>query len=44
MAHRGSAATAAALSASFTALPYVEFGTAAMPNLPPTASRYPRWC
>ncbi|RRR41080.1 hypothetical protein EHH44_19410 [Mycolicibacter terrae] len=28
-----SAATAAALSASFTALPYVEFGTAAMPNL-----------
>ncbi|MDD7812433.1 hypothetical protein PP713_07640 [Mycobacterium sp. CSUR Q5927] len=25
--------TAAALSASFTALPYVEFGTAAMPNL-----------
>ncbi|GJO38446.1 membrane protein [Mycobacterium marinum] len=29
----GSAATAAALSASFTALPYVEFGTAAMPNL-----------
>jgi hypothetical protein len=27
------AATAAALSASFTALPYVEFGTAAMPNL-----------
>lgn len=26
-------ATAAALSASFTALPYVEFGTAAMPNL-----------
>lgn len=29
----GSAATAAALSASFTALPYVEFDTAAMPNL-----------
>lgn len=28
-----SAGTAAALSASFTALPYVEFGTAAMPNL-----------
>ncbi|WP_230987296.1 DUF6541 family protein [Mycolicibacter heraklionensis] len=28
-----SAAAAAALSASFTALPYVEFGTAAMPNL-----------
>lgn len=28
-----SAATAGALSASFTALPYVEFGTAAMPNL-----------
>ncbi|OSC41435.1 DUF6541 family protein [Mycobacterium decipiens] len=27
------AATAAALSASFTALPYVEFDTAAMPNL-----------
>lgn len=27
------AGTAAALSASFTALPYVEFGTAAMPNL-----------
>ncbi|OBI28663.1 DUF6541 family protein [Mycobacterium sp. E2238] len=27
------AATAAALSASFTALPYVEFGVAAMPNL-----------
>ncbi|HEX7322834.1 MAG TPA: DUF6541 family protein [Mycobacterium sp.] len=27
------AACAAALSASFTALPYVEFGTAAMPNL-----------
>ncbi|EFG77372.1 hypothetical protein HMPREF0591_2764 [Mycobacterium parascrofulaceum ATCC BAA-614] len=29
----GAAATAAALSASFTALPYVEFGVAAMPNL-----------
>ncbi|QUR69349.1 DUF6541 family protein [Mycobacterium spongiae] len=29
----GAAATAAALSASFTAVPYVEFGTAAMPNL-----------
>ena len=29
----GSAGTAAALSASFTALPYVEFGVAAMPNL-----------
>jgi len=28
-----SAGTAAAVSASFTALPYVEFGTAAMPNL-----------
>ena len=28
-----SAAAAAALSASFTALPYVEFGTAALPNL-----------
>ncbi|PQM52693.1 hypothetical protein C5U48_08475 [Mycolicibacter virginiensis] len=28
-----SAGAAAALSASFTALPYVEFGTAAMPNL-----------
>ena len=27
------AATAAALSASFTSVPYVEFGTAAMPNL-----------
>ena len=27
------AATAAALSASFTAVPYVEFDTAAMPNL-----------
>ncbi|MGH3564239.1 MAG: DUF6541 family protein, partial [Mycobacterium sp.] len=27
------AGTAAALSASFTAVPYVEFGTAAMPNL-----------
>lgn len=29
----GAAATAAALSVSFTALPYVEFGVAAMPNL-----------
>jgi hypothetical protein len=29
----GSAATAAALSASFTAVPYVEFDTASMPNL-----------
>jgi hypothetical protein len=29
----GSAAAAAALSASFTALPYVEFDTASMPNL-----------
>ena len=29
----GVAATAAALSASFTAIPYVEFGTASMPNL-----------
>lgn len=29
----GAAATAAALSASFTAIPYVEFGVAAMPNL-----------
>ncbi len=29
----GIAATAAALSASFTSVPYVEFGTAAMPNL-----------
>jgi hypothetical protein len=29
----GAAATGAALSASFTALPYVEFDTAAMPNL-----------
>ncbi len=29
----GAAATAAALSASFTALPYVEFDTASMPNL-----------
>lgn len=29
----GAAATAAALSASFTAVPYVEFGVAAMPNL-----------
>jgi hypothetical protein len=29
----GPAATAAALSASFTAVPYVEFDTAAMPNL-----------
>ena len=29
----GAAATAAALSASFTAIPYVEFGTASMPNL-----------
>ncbi|WP_373280788.1 DUF6541 family protein, partial [Mycobacterium celatum] len=29
----GAAATAAALSASFTAIPYVEFDTAAMPNL-----------
>lgn len=29
----GAAATAAVLSASFTALPYVEFDTAAMPNL-----------
>src|SRR6478752_7270903 len=29
----GSAATAAALSASFTALPYIEFDTASMPNL-----------
>ncbi|WP_322860869.1 DUF6541 family protein [Mycobacterium europaeum] len=29
----GAAATTAALSVSFTALPYVEFGVAAMPNL-----------
>jgi D-galactosaminyltransferase len=29
----GASATAAALSASFTSVPYVEFGTAAMPNL-----------
>ena len=29
----GSAAAAAALSASFTAVPYVEFDTASMPNL-----------
>ena len=29
----GVAATAAAMSASFTSVPYVEFGTAAMPNL-----------
>lgn len=29
----GAAATAAALAASFTAVPYVEFDTAAMPNL-----------
>lgn len=29
----GAAACAAALAASFTAVPYVEFGTAAMPNL-----------
>ena len=29
----GVSATAAALSASFTSVPYVEFGTAAMPNL-----------
>ncbi|HEX5256198.1 MAG TPA: DUF6541 family protein [Mycobacterium sp.] len=29
----GAAATAATLSASFTAVPYVEFGVAAMPNL-----------
>ncbi|MGH3553064.1 MAG: DUF6541 family protein, partial [Mycobacterium sp.] len=29
----GAAATSAALSASFTAVPYVEFGVAAMPNL-----------
>ncbi|MGO8965576.1 DUF6541 family protein [Mycobacterium sp.] len=29
----GAAATAAAMSASFTSVPYVEFGTAAMPNL-----------
>ncbi|ANR91760.1 DUF6541 family protein [Mycobacterium avium] len=29
----GAAATAGALSASFTAVPYVEFGVAAMPNL-----------
>ncbi|ORA78626.1 hypothetical protein K3U93_23985 [Mycobacterium malmoense] len=29
----GAAATAAALSASFTAVPYVEFGVAAMPNM-----------
>jgi len=29
----GATATAAALSASFTSVPYVEFGTAAMPNL-----------
>jgi len=29
----GAAATAAALSVSFTSLPYVEFGVAAMPNL-----------
>ena len=30
---RGPTATAAALSASFTSVPYVEFGVAAMPNL-----------
>ncbi|HEX4393055.1 MAG TPA: DUF6541 family protein [Mycobacterium sp.] len=29
----GVAATAAAMSASFTSVPYVEFGTAAMPNM-----------
>ncbi|MEN3318357.1 MAG: D-galactosaminyltransferase [Mycobacterium sp.] len=29
----GAAATAAALSASFTAIPYIEFDTASMPNL-----------
>ncbi|HET9875730.1 MAG TPA: DUF6541 family protein [Mycobacterium sp.] len=29
----GASATAAAVSASFTSVPYVEFGTAAMPNL-----------
>ena len=29
----GAAATAAAMSASFTAIPYVEFDTASMPNL-----------
>jgi hypothetical protein len=29
----GAAATAAALSASFTSVPYIEFGVAAMPNL-----------
>jgi hypothetical protein len=29
----GAAATAAGLSASFTAVPYVEFGTASMPNM-----------
>jgi D-galactosaminyltransferase len=29
----GAAATAAAMSASFTSVPYVEFGVAAMPNL-----------
>ena len=29
----GAAATAAALAASFTAVPYVEFDTASMPNM-----------
>ena len=33
VAHRGAAATAAALSASFTSVPYVEFDTASMPNM-----------
>ena len=33
VAAAGAAATAAALSASFTSVPYVEFGVAAMPNL-----------
>ncbi|OOK75615.1 putative membrane protein [Mycobacterium kansasii] len=39
----GAAATAAALSASFTAVPYVEFDTAAMPNLAAYGSRCPPW-
>jgi len=33
MRSAGAAATSAALSASFTSVPYVEFGVAAMPNL-----------
>ncbi len=38
----GCAATAAALSASFTAVPYVEFDTAPCPIWPHTAWPYPR--